>query len=132
MSPNILTLQKSDRICSQSRITHLFTSGESLFVYPFKVCYAPNGSIRSRFLISVPKKSFKRAVQRNYIKRLVREALRIKQFATTFEQGLDICLVYTPATIPDHTLITNKIENVLDKIKNRIEAGSNITTDTIG
>ena len=131
MSPGTLTLRKRDKICSTLRITELFSSGDGFYTHPFKVCYALNGTDRSRFLISVPKRNFKRAVKRNYIKRLVRECLRTSKFCTCFENGIDVCLVYTTSDIPDYTLINTKIENVLVKIKKRVETDSNTTADNI-
>ena len=132
MSSSILTLRKSDRICSRSQITGLFSSGDTFFLHPFKVFFAPNGTDRSRFLIAVPKKSFKRAVKRNYIKRLVRESLRINRFSTAFDRGVDICLIYSSAEMPDYAFINTKIENVLEKIKKRVEVDHNAASDTIG
>jgi len=132
MSSRIFTLRKSDRICSRSLIARLFSSGDSLFLYPFKLFYAPNDSPLSRFLISVPKKNFKHAVQRNYVKRLVRESLRTLKFSTYFDKGIDICFIYTTSDTPDYTFINTKIENVLDKIKKRVEAGSDTASDNIG
>ena len=132
MPSSRLTLAKSDRICSRSQITGLFSSGSTLFLYPFKVFFTINDSDKSRFLISVPKKSFKRAVHRNYIKRLVREALRIKQFSSILGKGVNICLIYSSTDIPNYTFINNKIENVLEKINKRIEMDSDSTLDTIG
>jgi len=132
ISSRILTLRKSDRICSRSRITELFSNGDGFYIYPFKVCYAFNETDYSRFLISVPKKRFKRAVRRNYIKRLVRESLRIRKFSTYFDKGIDICFVYCTSDTPDYTLISTKIENVLDKIKKRVEVGGSTASDNIG
>ena len=132
MSSRILTLHKSDKICSKSQINELFSTGDSFYIYPFKVCFALNDTSLSRFLISVPKKSFKRAVKRNYVKRLVRESLRILKFSVYFNKGVDICFVYTTTDIPDYTLISTKIENVLDKIKKRVEVGGDATSDNIG
>ena len=132
MSSRILTLRKSDRICSKSQIAEIFSEGDTFYVYPFRVCYAFNNTPLSRFLISVPKKSFKRAVQRNYVKRLVRESLRTRKFCTYFNKGIDICFVYTTTDIPDYTLISTKIENVLDKIKKRVKMGGDIASDNIG
>ena len=131
MPSSRLTLAKSDRICSRSQITGLFSSGSTFFLHPFKVFFSPNGSDKSRFLISVPKRSFKRAVKRNYIKRLVRESLRLNRFATAFEKGTDICLIYSSTEILDYTFINNKIENVLEKIDKRIKADNGIPSDTV-
>ncbi len=73
---------KSERLCSQKIIKELFSKGSSLFVYPFKILYLPASEISENLvfpqvLFSVPKKNFKRAVDRNRIKRQCREIYRL-------------------------------------------------------
>lgn len=73
------TLHKAERLHSRKRIGTLFEghNSKSLTAYPLRMVYMPmEGEQVSQMLISVPKRLFKRAVQRNRIKRLVREAYR--------------------------------------------------------
>lgn len=76
-----LTLSKHERLKSKKDIDTLFLTGKAFFIPPFKVFYElkPAGQERPglRFGISVPKRSFKRAVDRNLLKRRVRELYRL-------------------------------------------------------
>ena len=76
------TFSKKERIVSSKLMETLFEKGDSQAVtaFPLKVVYLPidrpqNGS-PAQVLISVPKKRFKHAVDRNRVKRQVREAFR--------------------------------------------------------
>lgn len=76
----------------------------------------PNGTTESKVLISVPKRSFKRAVQRNTIKRKIRESLRLVQFQSFNPKGYDICIIYIGKEIPLFNKAFVKIKDVLEKI----------------
>ncbi|MDR1561845.1 MAG: ribonuclease P protein component [Dysgonamonadaceae bacterium] len=73
------TFRKEERISLQTEIDALFTEGKSFVSYPLRIIYLrrrPASGERVSILISVPKKRLKRAVKRNRIKRLIREAYR--------------------------------------------------------
>ena len=76
------TLRKRERMVSQKLIETLFGGGSSLSMaaYPLRVVYMKTnrqyGDVPVQLLISVPKKRFKHAVDRNLVKRQVREAFR--------------------------------------------------------
>lgn len=76
------TLGKAERLKSKKLIERLFEEGSSLKVYPFKLIYLKTPH-RSEFPVqatfSVPKRRFKKAVDRNRIKRLLREAYRLEK-----------------------------------------------------
>ncbi|HPD59040.1 MAG TPA: ribonuclease P protein component, partial [Paludibacteraceae bacterium] len=67
---------KSERLNSKIKIDRLFTDGKAFLVYPLRTVYFISSENPSELevLISVPKKKFKKAVHRNRIKRLIREA----------------------------------------------------------
>ncbi len=72
---------KEERLCSKKHIEELYKKGSSTFLYPFRVVYLSRSSseLASPFpkvLISVPKRLFKKAVDRNRIKRQIREIYR--------------------------------------------------------
>ncbi len=133
MSPSERFLfPKSNKICSIRRITEIFRNGSVIYNYPFKTLYLPNDIAESRVVISVPKRIFKRAVKRNYIKRLIRESLRLHRFSTLSDIGVDICIIYTDKELPSFKLINQKIEDVLGKIKKRVNAGARTSADSTG
>ena len=72
---------KSERIVSQKLIDELFTSGQShsLAAFPLRAVYLLREEpcpAAAQVLISVPKRHFKHAVDRNRVKRQLREAWR--------------------------------------------------------
>jgi ribonuclease P protein component len=70
---------KEYKLCSQILIDKLFQEGKRLRFDPFSLVYLTgNHEFKTPFqvLISVPKKQFKRAHDRNNVKRRIREILR--------------------------------------------------------
>lgn len=90
------TFAKNERLTHYAHISELFSEGKSLKNFPLKVLYLPiqtNCATPIKVLVSVPKRSFKQAVVRNYLKRIIRESYRLqkqqffiqgKQFAMAF------------------------------------------------
>lgn len=73
---------KAERLHSRKRIKELFTKGSSFFLYPFKVFVLrvePGHAdiAATQALFSVSKKNFKRAIDRNRLKRQMRELFRL-------------------------------------------------------
>jgi len=75
------TFSKEERLCSKKAIDALFHSGSSFIVYPYRVVYFFSSSevFEAKVIISVSKRRFKRAHDRNRIKRLMREAYRLQK-----------------------------------------------------
>lgn len=74
---------KSEHLCGEKNLALLFTKGKSFVVYPFRFVFLYDSfgfeEAQVRVVVSVPKKRFKRAVDRNRIKRLMREAYRLNK-----------------------------------------------------
>jgi len=78
----LFTFRKDEILRKKKLIDRLFAEGTTFFIYPFKVfCLsAPlETTFPAQILISVGKRSFKLAVDRNRIKRQVREAYRLNK-----------------------------------------------------
>jgi ribonuclease P protein component len=74
-----LTFKKNERLCSRKAIDELYGSGKSFYSGNFKIIFLVQKEIPlypCQIVFSVPKKLFKRAVDRNLIKRRMREAYR--------------------------------------------------------
>ena len=81
------TFPKEEHLCRKKLIDELFSKqGSSFGVYPLRIVWikteAPTNA-PPQVLISVSKRTFKRAVDRNRIKRLVREAYRLNKYRLT-------------------------------------------------
>ena len=74
------TLGRHERLKSKKELANLFAHGKSFNAYPLRLVWrereANDSSGPVQFAVSVPKKKFPKAVQRNHLKRLVREAYR--------------------------------------------------------
>ena len=81
-----------------------------------------NGLPYSRIMISVPKKSFKRAVKRNLLKRRIREAYRLGKDILPEGKGADILIIYTPKEVLSSTEISSSMGTILSEVSKRLGA----------
>ena len=74
---------KNEKLKSHKTIDRLFSEGKSVSKYPLRLVYIENTDIHTTenliMGVSVSKKYFKRAVDRNYFKRVLRECYRLNQ-----------------------------------------------------
>lgn len=76
------TFHKQERLCSKTQMQTLFNQGKSQLAYPIKLVYLTTQSERkfpAQSMFVVPKKSFKKAHDRNKLKRRMREAFRLNK-----------------------------------------------------
>jgi ribonuclease P protein component len=74
------TFKKEERLCNKKLIDELFHSGSSFLCYPFKISWLQvkePDACPVQILFAVSKKRYKRAVDRNLIKRRMRESYRL-------------------------------------------------------
>ncbi len=120
---------KKERINSLLRIELLFKLGTSFFVFPLRIVVNATPSTSGggvSILISVSKRSQKKAVNRNRVKRLIREAYRtqkssITQYAVQNSLDIDIALIFTQKSIPDYPTMAHKIGTALQLIPFKIK-----------
>ncbi len=76
------TYPKSERLKSKNTIDLLFSTGKSVSKYPLRLVYVPVELPEKEPIkmgVSVSKKYFKKAVDRNYFKRVLRETYRLNK-----------------------------------------------------
>lgn len=119
------TFKKSERLCKRTDIEFLLNKGQSFNRFPLRVTYVKQTvttPIALRIAISVPKRRIRKAVDRNRIKRLIREAFRLQKkeltlFLTEKKLSIDVLFVYTGDLNITFTLIQGKIMLILQRLK---------------
>ena len=118
---NRRTFNKKERISYQREIDFLFKQGEVFTSFPFRIIYLeqkPYSGATASILISVPKRKFKRAVKRNRMKRLVREAYRLNKTSLIEhfqekESGLLIAFIFIGNELYDWKEIEAAVQKTL-------------------
>ena len=107
-----LTFRKEERLNKEIWIQELFKRGSSFHLYPFKVLYLPNPDTQSiihQVMISVSSRKFKRAIDRNLIKRRIREAYRLNKQNISTSQPWLIAYIYIAKEILPSSIIHEKL-----------------------
>ena len=92
------TLGKKERLKSKKLIGKLFEEGKSIKKYPFRLIFLiqdENSLLKNQASFSVPKRNFKKAVDRNRIKRLIKEAYRLEQRKILQDYNLPFIIMIT-------------------------------------
>src|SRR5579859_6473577 len=108
-------LRKAERLSHKKLIQELFDKGSSFYLYPFKVFFL-QGEKSNRILVSVSKSLFKRAVDRNRIKRRIREGYRLNKGKMRQNESFAIAYIYTAREILSSEIIHQKMVLSFNKI----------------
>lgn len=116
------TLGKDQKLKSRKLIGHVFEKGKIISLNPLRIHYLlqPDGSeIKAGFTTSV--RNFKRAVERNRIKRILRESYRLERESVKNgmhgkNYNLYFFIVYTGKELPESNLIREKLKLGLQKL----------------
>lgn len=112
------TLGKVEKLKSKILISKLFEEGRSVKSFPLKLVYLPltNASVKNQVAFSVPKRSFKLAVDRNYLKRLLREAYRENKHLLKDEQNnYALMFIYLGRKKASLEELQNSVQKILTK-----------------
>ena len=128
------TFTKQERLCSLSTIEWLFDGkGRSFSVFPLRYIYKvesaneENSSVPlPQVLLSISKKKFHQAVDRNRVKRLIREAYRQQKhslvaYTNSKHLSLSLAIVFVGNTLPSQADIEESLSSALTRITKSLD-----------
>jgi len=120
--PKTFGFPKAERLTGKKKIEELFADGSSFFLHPFLVKYLPAQEGPHKILITVSKKKFKRAVDRNRIRRLIREAYRLHKHVLYHQPGMffHVGFIYQDNSILPYAEIEQKVIILLNRLSNQM------------
>lgn len=114
------TFPKTERLCSRKAIEALFAGGNRSFsAFPLRVVYRAVPDAATQMMVSVSKRHFKHAVDRNRTKRQIREAWRLNRdiLLQGGDPGLHIAFIWLADELQPSDLIHRKMKNLLHRVK---------------
>nr|MBC7612907.1 ribonuclease P protein component [Pseudopedobacter sp.] len=133
MASKIYSFQKEERLCSKKLLKKLFNSGSSFLLYPFRVTWIHSSSLDQDFpvqlLTAVPKKRFRSSVDRNAIKRKIKEAYRLSKGQYLYPElqnnKILLSLNYVGNQIHDFDFIQKKLLATFSLLLKKLEEHEN-------
>ena len=119
------TYSKKEKLKSKKLIDQLFTEGQSVSAFPLRLVYLGttfDDDVIAKTGVSVSKRNFKTAVQRNRIKRLLREAYRLNK-ATIFNNLTTqhaFMILYIGKDKPTYAQIETRMKHLFEKFLKRV------------
>jgi ribonuclease P protein component len=134
--PTRFTFTKEERLCSQKLIGTLFSRGEQMTVYPFRILWLNTDDPNQppvQVAITVPKRIFKRAVVRNRIKRMIREAYRLNKHLlySKLNKKLVFVIIFIAREEPVWGVIQPKIILTLERLTKANEKVTELDNDRV-
>ena len=119
---------KAEKLKSRKALNALFTGGKSFAVFPVKIFWMPAAPDSDRPMqagVGVSARHFKKAVDRNRIKRLLRECYRLNKHSllTTLEakeKKVVVFFLYVGKELPDYTMLNEKMQQALTKFEEQL------------
>ncbi len=111
-----LSYSNKEKLKSKKLIEKLFTEGNAVTAFPLRLIYLKEGET-NKVGVSVSKRSFKLAVDRNRVKRLLREAYRHNKnlLIDNNVEGYALMILYISKDLPDYDLVNSKTQALFSK-----------------
>ena len=123
------TFSKAERLCSSKLIDRLFSEGNrQISVFPVRLVWLLADDIEGiQVLISAPKRNFHHAVDRNRIKRQIREFYRtqsapLKEAAASKGQGLALAFLFNDTHLWDSDKLAERLGTAVGKLMETLTA----------
>mgnify|MGYP000848807973 FL=1 len=124
------TFTKSERLKNEKEITKLFSEGASISVFPLKLIYMESSFPEHNLIkiaVTASKRNFKKAVDRNRLKRMMRELYRLNKHA--IYSSLDnkkyvMMLMYVGKKEEKMELLQTHMEQLIEKLGEKLRTVS--------
>lgn len=152
---HLFTYQKIDKLKSRKQTQHLFAKGHSMNAFPIKLIYtietaetlsemlpSPPFNIEEIKMqgqlqagVGAPSRTFRKAVMRNKVKRLLREGYRLEKpafIANATLQGkrVNLFFLYTDKVVLSQKEIQEKIKQLLNRLAEKLNLINKTTTES--
>ena len=116
-----LLYPKKEKLKGQKLIEKLFSEGHSVTLFPLKLVFIKTEK-NNRIGVSVGKNNFKKAVERNKVKRLLREAYRHNKYLLIDNnvEGYAFMILYISKDLPDYKSVNIKMKHLFTKFLNKL------------
>lgn len=136
-SQHTYRLYKREKLCSETAIDLLFSrqgGGQAALLYPLRAVWRHNTARGggAQFLISVPKKRLRHAVDRVAMRRLIREAYRLRRMhlGDAAHMPVDIAFTYVADNRVDFPRIAGAMSKALRRIAKSLDCAPDRHADT--
>ena len=117
------TYKKSERLCNKKLTENLFKYGKSISEDFFRIVYinVESQDVILRSQIIVPKRNITKAVDRNFIKRQIRESYRknkhiIIDFLKKHNKSLNFAIIFQESSAKKTILVEEKIKEIFNRL----------------
>ena len=124
---NQFTLGKNERLKSRKKIELLFAQGKKMSVGSFRVffLFSPSAEPQAQMGAGVSARIFKRAVDRNRVKRLIRESWRLQKTALnqelkTHQKELHLFVIYQGKDMPVYADTLASVQTIIQQLIKRM------------
>ncbi|MCL5127199.1 MULTISPECIES: ribonuclease P protein component [unclassified Algibacter] len=119
------TYPQQEKLKSRKLIEKLFTEGKSVSAYPLRMVYLSTSfddGVLAKTGVSVSKRNFKKAPDRNRIKRLLREAYRLNkaEYFNNLTAQHAFMILYIGKEKPEFLQVETKMKQLFEKFSNKI------------
>ncbi|MBO4656384.1 MAG: ribonuclease P protein component [Bacteroidales bacterium] len=133
-----LTYPKSVRLHHRKAFQTLLDKGSTHYNAVFKVYWLRREAESAegcdaggcRFAVSVPKRSFKRAVKRNLLKRRTREAIRLNRSLLPEGLAADFLFFYRAPEVCDYAAVEKAVMETFEAVAAKVAAPADPDTET--
>lgn len=120
-----ITYSKKEKLKSKKLIDQMFAEGQSVSAFPLRMVYksaAFEDQIIAKTGVSVSKRNFKTAVDRNRIKRLLRESYRLNKanYFNNLTTQYALMILYIGKDKPTFTEVDTKMNQLFEKFLNKV------------